>query len=507
MKLTHLLKGVTSTSASVPDVKIRSIHCRSSEVVPGGLFIAIKGFTADGHDYIDDAVSRGAVAIIAEKKVVVDVPVVVVENARQVLPLLTSRFFGHPAREMTVIGITGTNGKTTTTYIVESILKAAGFLTGVIGTINYRYNGVSHDADVTTPDALDLQRMLREMANHRVTHVVMEASSHALAQGRVDHCPMDIGVFTNLTQDHLDFHADMEDYFKAKEKLFTQVLGSGPKAEKACAVINADYSYGQRLLTALPVRAIAVGNQDICQLKPQKMTVTIDGIQGVFEAPDGNISIQSPLIGHHNLENLLCAAGVAIALGITPEIIAEGIRQLGLVTGRLEPVINRCGIGVFVDYAHTPDALKNSLTAVKRLTQKRLISVFGCGGDRDRAKRPLMGREALLQSDLTIITSDNPRSESPLEIINAIILGADAGGGIELKKEALGSWKPEKGVAHYVVEPDRRSAIGLAVSLAQKNDTVLIAGKGHETYQILNDRTIDFDDRTEARKALEARSC
>ena len=507
MKLAHLFNGITFTSDAVPDIEVRSIHCRSSEVTPGGVFIAIKGFAADGHDYIDDAVARGAVAVVAEKEVETDVPVVSVEDARQVLPLLASRFYGHPAREMTVIGVTGTNGKTTTTYIIESILKAAGLLTGVIGTINYRYNGVSHDADVTTPNALDLQRMLREMANHQVTHVVMEVSSHALAQGRVDYCPMDIGVFTNLTQDHLDFHTDMEEYFKAKEKLFTHVLGSGPKAEKACAVINADYSYGQRLLTALPVRAIAVGNQNICQLKPQKMTVTIDGIKGIFEGPSGDIPIESPLIGHHNLENLLCAAGVAIALGISSEIITEGIRGLAVVAGRLEPVENRCGIGVFVDYAHTPDALKNSLGAVKRLTQGRVISVFGCGGDRDRAKRPLMGKEALLQSDLAIITSDNPRSESPVEIINAIIPGADGAGGVELKKEALGPWKPKKGVTYYVVEPDRRSAIGLAVNTAQENDTVLIAGKGHETYQILNDRTIDFDDRTEAAKALGARSC
>jgi len=507
MKLTRLLKGVTLLSVQVPDVEVQSICCRSSKIRPGGLFIAIKGYSADGHDYVDDAVSRGACAVIAEKKMILDVPVIAVENTRRVLPLLASRFFGHPAREMTLIGITGTNGKTTTTYIVESILAAAGFMTGVIGTINYRYSGVTHDADVTTPDALDLQQMLREMANHQVTHVVMEASSHALAQGRVDHCPMDIGVFTNLTQDHLDFHDDMEDYFRAKEKLFTQVLGSGPKAENACAVINADYSYGQRLLTALPVRAIAVGNHDICQVRPQKMTVTIDGISGVFKGPSGDIPIQSPLIGHHNLENLLCASGVAIALGIPPDTIAEGISALDMVAGRLEPVGNRCGIGTFVDYAHTPDALKNSLRAVKKLTRGRLISVFGCGGDRDRAKRPQMGKEALLQSDLAIITSDNPRSENPLEIINAIIPGADAGGGIALKKEQLTSWRPEKGVANYVVEPDRRSAIGLAINLAQKNDTVLIAGKGHETYQILNDQTINFDDRTEAAAALEARSC
>lgn len=507
MKLTHLFNGITLTSDAVPDVEVRSIHCRSFEVTPGGVFIAIKGFAADGHDYIDDAVARGAVAVVAEKKIETTVPIITVESARQILPLLASRFYGHPAREMIVIGVTGTNGKTTTTYIIESILKAAGLLTGVIGTINYRYNGVSHKADVTTPDALDLQRILREMANHRVTHVVMEASSHALAQGRVDHCPMDIGVFTNLTQDHLDFHADMEEYFKAKEKLFTHVLGSGPKAEKAYAVINADYSYGQRLLTALPVRAIAVGNHNICQLKPQKMTVNIDGIKGIFKGPNGDIPIESPLIGHHNLENLLCAVGVAIALGISLETITEGIRGLAIVAGRLEPVENRCGIGVFVDYAHTPDALKNSLAAVKRLTQGRVVSVFGCGGDRDRAKRPLMGKEALLQSDLAIITSDNPRSESPLEIINAIIPGADGAGGVELKREQLSSWKPKKGVTYYVVEPDRRSAIGLAVRAAKKNDTVLIAGKGHETYQILNDRTIDFDDRTEAAKALEARSC
>ncbi len=506
MKFAQLLKGVLLASA-VSDIEIRSLHCRSTEVIPGGLFIAIKGYAADGHDFIADAVARGAVAVVAEKELKTDVPLVTVENARQLLPLLASRFYGHPAREMTLIGITGTNGKTTTTYIVESILKAAGFLTGVIGTINYRYNGVSHKADVTTPDALDLQRMLREMANHQVTHVVMEASSHALAQGRVDYCPMDIGVFTNLTQDHLDFHADMEDYFKAKEKLFTHVLGSGPKTQNAWAVVNADYSYGQRLLTALPVRAIAVGNQEICQVKPQKITVTIDGISGVFKGPSGDIPIQSPLIGYHNLENLLCAAGVAIALGVAPKVIAKGISNLDVVAGRLEPVENRCGIGVFVDYAHTPDALKNSLTAVKKLTRGRLISVFGCGGDRDRAKRPLMGKEALMQSDLAIITSDNPRSEPPMEIITAILPGADEAGGIELKKEALDSWAPQKGVGQYVVEPSRRTAIGLAVAVAQKDDTVLIAGKGHETYQILNDGTINFDDRTEATAALEARSC
>jgi len=507
MRLIQLLKGVLVESTDVPDIDIRSLHCRSTEVVPGGLFIAIKGYAADGHDFIEDAVVRGAVAVVAEKEIQMNVPVITVDNARRLLPLVASRFYGHPAREVTLIGITGTNGKTTTTYIVESILKTAGFVTGVIGTINYRYNGISHNADVTTPDALDLQRMLREMVNHQVTHVVMEASSHALVQGRVDHCPMDIGVFTNLTRDHLDFHADMEDYYRAKEKLFIHVLGSGPKASNACAVINADYSYGQRLLTALPVRAIAVGNQDICQVKPQKMKVTIDGISGVFKTAGGDIPIRSPLIGHHNLENLLCAVGAALALGISPETIANGISALQLVAGRLEPVENRCGIGVFVDYAHTPDALKNSLTAVRKLTRGRLISVFGCGGDRDRAKRPLMGKEALMQSDLAIITSDNPRSEPPMEIIKAIIPGADEAGGSELKKEDVASWKPKKGVADYIVEPDRRSAIGLAIAAAHSDDTVLIAGKGHETYQVLKEGVIDFDDRHEAAMALEVRSC
>jgi UDP-N-acetylmuramyl-tripeptide synthetase len=410
---------------------------------------------------------------------------------------------------MTVIGITGTNGKTTTSYLVEKIIAAAGFSVGVIGTINYRYGDQQVDAPVTTPESSDLQRMLRDMQKAGVTHVVMEVSSHALALNRLDGCEFDVGVFTNLSQDHLDFHKDMISYWDCKKTLFTEFLTTGPKRAKAVAVINQDDPRGVRLAKELNLPVITVGQGENSRVHPVDVTVGLKGIKGCIRLgtdTDGHDScemdIHSSLTGEYNLENILCAAGVGVALGITPDTIQRGIDATRAVPGRLEAVDNDAGIFVFVDYAHTPDALENALRNLKKTAAGRLICIAGCGGDRDRAKRPQMAGIAVRLSDLSIFTSDNPRSESPMAIIEDMLTGINNGYRAYTAAHLPGPLDP----SGYVVEPDRRQAIRLGINAARAGDTVLIAGKGHETYQIISGKRISFDDRLEAARVLSAKT-
>ncbi len=488
--------------------RIGSLHYRAQEVRPGGLFVAIPGLVADGHDFIGTAVEQGASAVVSQLPVPMAIghaapdtaPIFIqVENSRKALASISAAFYGNPAETLCIVGITGTNGKTTTAYLVESVLKQAGFQTGVIGTINYHYNGKSFKNPVTTPESLDLQRILSDMHNDGVTHVVMEASSHAIDLGRIDGCWMDVGVFTNLTRDHLDYHRDMETYWDVKRRLFMDHLSASPKRSHARAVVNCNDPKGRQLLDGLPVPAVTVGYGPDKMIWPVSHRNESGGLSGRISTPGGELTFDSALVGKHNLENILCTVGVGYALNIPLETIKNGLTALGSVPGRLEPIENKAGRLVYVDYAHTPDALKNVISALREVAAQKIICVFGCGGDRDKGKRPRMGEIAGTLCDLTVITSDNPRSETPGEIIDQIVAGVRRVCSKAFDPSDLANGFDEKG---YVVEPDRKKAIGLGIGASRPGDMVLIAGKGHETYQILGGRTLDFDDRKVARAAM-----
>jgi len=483
-----------------PDPEITSLHFNSREVQPGGLFVAIPGLKIDGHEYIDSAVIRGAAAVISQKPAALNVWNIQVENSRKALAALSSQFYGNPSEKLKIIGITGTNGKTTTAYIIEKILLQAGISAGVIGTLNCRYCGKAFDLSVTTPESLDLQRILSDMLADGVTHVVMEASSHAIFLNRIDACWMDIAVFTNLTQDHLDFHGNMADYWQSKKKLFTEHLPKGPKKDRAIAVINCNDPHGKRLFKELP-SALSVGFDDNCHLWPEIIRKDQTGMEGVISTPKGLFKFETPLIGQYNVENMLCAAGACLALGLPLNIIRSGIESVDFVPGRLQSIPNGVDRFVFVDFAHTPDALQNVLQTLRTLTTDRIICVFGCGGDRDREKRPLMGQIAAGLANICIITSDNPRSEDPMAIIADILSG--------VRKQGLQPYNSDNAIKSssdrgYVVEQDRSRAIDMAIRISRHRDMILIAGKGHETYQIIGNQTVPFDDRLIARNALES---
>lgn len=482
------------SGSSDPD--ILSVHYDSRSVQPGGLFVAVKGLASDGHRFIQDAVKRGAAAVVAEKGSSFDkpeIPLLLVNDSRKALALAGAEFYGQPSHKIHLIGLTGTNGKTSTTYLIESIFAKAGLPTGVIGTINYRYGGKVFPNPMTTPESLDLQRILFDMVESGVTHVVMEVSSHAIDLHRIMGLSFDTAVFTNLSQDHLDYHQTMDEYWTCKKRLFTEYLANTAPPKKPQAVINITDKEGVELVSLVSAPTLTTGT-DKADIRLEKARLDIRGIEGELVTPVGRAAVSSTGIGQHNLENSLCAAGAAVAAGISIENIAAGLSDFN-VPGRLERVPNAKGFHVFVDYAHTPDGLLNVLSTLRPLTEGRVITVFGCGGDRDNGKRPKMGGIAEQYSDLVIVTSDNPRTEDPAIIISHILEGLK---GNRLDPDTLTI--ESKG---YAMEADRRSAIVLAIKNARANDTVLIAGKGHETYQILNTGTIDFDDRIEAKKALE----
>jgi UDP-N-acetylmuramyl-tripeptide synthetase len=500
------------SKADRPDTDIGSIHYRAQEVEPNGLFVAMVGQKADGHEFIGQALARGAAAVVVQKQTAASFLVEAGETSAQSMPLiirvpdsrkaladLAACFFRQPTEQLTLIGITGTNGKTTVTYLIESILSAAGFRTGVIGTINYRYAGQTFPNPMTTPESLDLQRIMAEMLHSGVTHVAMEVSSHAMALSRIRNCRFDAAVFTNLSQDHLDFHGDMQSYWSCKKRLFTEYLMQGPKTDTAVAIVNCDDSRGEELARGLSLPVIRTGSSAPCEIKDETSRYGIMGTEGRVSTPQGSFDFKTPLVGIHNVANILSATGVAAALKIPLTAIKTGVESLLAIPGRLERIDNSGQRFVYVDYAHTPDALKNALSALKQIAPARIICVFGCGGDRDREKRPLMGEIVARLCDLAIVTSDNPRSENPSAIIDQILPGIEAAGGIQFSEQDLKTGPAQKG---YVVEPDRRHAIELAIMAACPQDVVLIAGKGHETYQILGPTTIHFDDREEARKAL-----
>ncbi|MCP4690736.1 MAG: UDP-N-acetylmuramoyl-L-alanyl-D-glutamate--2,6-diaminopimelate ligase [Desulfobacterales bacterium] len=508
MKLKRIIEAIDVTRVTGPpasrggagsDPDIASLHYQSGDVGPGGLFAAIPGLKADGHDFIPDALSRGARAVITEKPFEGDVAVIETPDARKAMALAAARFYGDPSGRLRLIGVTGTNGKTTVSYLVESILKRAGFRVGVIGTVDCRYGEKTTPNPVTTPESLDLQRILAEMVDAGVTHVVLEASSHALDLHRLEGCRFDVGVFTNLSQDHLDFHRSMDAYWESKKRLFTEFLSPGKGKEGATAVINRNDPRGAALFDALSIRKISAGRSGSDDVRIESPGLGPAGVSGRVRIPGGGFHLKSPLTGDYNVENILCAAGVGAALGIPAGRIQAGIESLARVPGRLERVDDPDGRLVFVDYAHTPDALENVLKTLNRTTPSRVICVFGCGGDRDREKRPRMGRIAGRFSNLAVITSDNPRSEPPMAIIEQIRQGVGNGAGRVYSTAELADGFRQDGC---VVEPDREKAIRLGIRAAREGDAVLIAGKGHEDYQILGDRTISFDDRRVAKAIL-----
>ncbi|MBL0716084.1 MAG: UDP-N-acetylmuramoyl-L-alanyl-D-glutamate--2,6-diaminopimelate ligase [Desulfosarcina sp.] len=481
-------------------LRVRSIHYRAQEVAPQGLFVAIPGLAADGHDFVDTALARGAVAVVAQKPLRIDVPVLRVTNSRIALARIAAAFYGHPSHDLTLVGITGTNGKTTVAYILESILHEAGLTTGVLGTVNHRCGQRVWPSANTTPESLDLQKLLAEMRAAGATHAVMEVASHGLELNRVDGCEFDLGVFTNLTQDHLDFHGDMADYWQCKKRLFTELLPGSPK--KAQAVINRDNACGLELADevapALPT--LTFGFEAANAIWPSVEQNDLTGSRGIIHTPAGDLPFASPMVGRHNIENLLAAVGAALALNLPQEAIQQGLAKASGAPGRLERVPDRHGRFVYVDYAHTPDALKNVLTALGEIKTRRMICLFGCGGDRDRKKRPLMGAIAGRLSDLVVVTSDNPRTEDPDKIIADILPGIEPiMTRINRPDELNEGWQ----TPGYVVLPDRRQAIALAIRSARPGDTVLIAGKGHETYQIIGRETVPFDDCKIAARTLE----
>ncbi len=424
---------------------------------PGSLFVAVRGFHSDGHQFISQAIQQGAAAIVAEKQeglpVPADIPLIIVDDSRRALALLADAFYGHPSRRLTLIGITGTNGKTTTTYLLKSIIEAAGHTAGLIGTIDYRVGDKVYPAPNTTPESLELQQLLSEMVGLGAEHCVMEVSSHALALGRTMGCEFAAAGFTNLTQDHLDFHEGMDAYFQAKLSLFT---GLSPEA---WAVINIDDARGVEIVKKTRARVITTGFSELANVRP--VGTIRHGINGLtFDAasPAGTIAVESSLVGRHNIYNILTAIGIGAALGISAVMIARGLRTMKAVPGRMEKVDEGQPYGVVVDYAHTEDAIVRLLEAVREITAKRIITVFGCGGDRDRTKRPKMGAAAINGSDIVIITSDNPRTEEPLGIIREIEQGL-AEGGIKMSgREAAQQGAPGK--KPYYVIPDRHDGRG-----------------------------------------------
>lgn len=477
------------------DPDISSIASNSRDVRPGGLFIAVKGLVADGHDYIEQAFENGAAAVIAQTNPKQLDHVFLVENTRLSMAAIAAEFYGHPSKEMTLVGITGTNGKTTTTWLLESIFNACHFSTGVIGTINIRYKGQVFNNDVTTPDSIDLQKTLHGMKEAGVTHVIMEVSSHGLDLNRVDFCHFDVGVFTNLTQDHLDYHRTIDEYFECKKRFFTEFIA--PKGEKTtAAVLNIDDPRGEALLNELSCKTLAVSTKKHTPVFARDVTDTIHGLSGILHLDQDAFRLTSALTGRFNLENILCAAGAAFALNIGTEQIKKGLEDCRSIPGRLEKIDTPLDRFVFVDYAHTPDALASILITLEQRAPKRVITVFGCGGNRDRSKRPVMGQIACKHSDIAIVTSDNPRKEAPDAIVQDIIAGLDAF--TRLTDQGLDAAPSTKG---YLVEVDRKKALKKAIFISKPGDIIVAAGKGHETYQITNTGTIHFDDKEELQTA------
>ncbi|MBW2617888.1 MAG: UDP-N-acetylmuramoyl-L-alanyl-D-glutamate--2,6-diaminopimelate ligase [Deltaproteobacteria bacterium] len=481
-------------------VEVSGLAYDSRTMEPGAVFFALKGSRTDGRLFIDQALSQGAAAIIVQDELgpspdMEGVALIRVADARQALAQAAHAFYHQPSQRLKLIGLTGTSGKTTTTYALESIFKAAGLNVGVVGTVNYRFGGRELAASVTTPQSSDLARLLALMAAEGVEAAMLEVSSHALDQSRVAGCRFEVVGFTNLSRDHLDYHSDMESYFQAKRRLFTEFESAGR------AAVNIDDPYGRRLKDELAEAALTYGLGSGAEVTAQKVNLNGTGIRAEIITPAGRIELASPLLGRFNLSNLLCAAALAFEAGIRPEAVASGLKGLKSVPGRMEEVGRPFGRRVIVDYCHKVEALEQALSEARNLTPGRLVTVLGCGGDRDRGKRPLMGRVAAQKSDVVIITSDNPRSEDPVEIMDQIASGLE-----DQPVRRFSSQETPPGSGLYTLLEDRRAAIRLAIETAGEKDTVIICGKGHENYQIVGHERLHLDDREEALAALQRKA-
>ena len=483
---TELFAGIDCTIIGNADDVAEGIAYRSDRVRPGDAFFCIVGFTADGHSFAQDAIDRGAKVLVVERKVYLadatDVTEVVVKDTRKAMAVAASNFYDHPSKDISLVGITGTNGKTTTTYLVEHIARVAGKRTGVIGTVGIRIGDVQEKSAHTTPESPDLQELFARMRDERCDTVAMEVSSHALDLERTWGTSFAVTAFSNLTQDHLDYHHTFEAYFETKARLFS-------KDYPARRVICIDDKWGKELLRRCSVAeddVVTTGFDASAQIHPVEVRYAPTHTAVTLDVRGSRYTFDYPLVGKFNVENVMCAFGIGLQLGFSAEAIVKALEEAPQIPGRLERVsaAHDGGVSVFVDYAHTPDALEKALASIMELTPGRTICVFGCGGDRDASKRPIMGRAALA-ADHAVVTSDNPRTEDPLAIIEDIVSGMGAG------------------LDRFDVEPDRRSAIALALEIAQPGDSVLIAGKGHEDYQLVGDKVLSFDDRVVAAEELE----
>ncbi|WP_127579632.1 UDP-N-acetylmuramoyl-L-alanyl-D-glutamate--2,6-diaminopimelate ligase [Paenibacillus koleovorans] len=471
------------------DSEINGIQTDSRKVQPGDLFLCIPGFVQDGHDFAAAAAERGAAALVAERELPVALPTLLVKDSRHAMAVLAAHFYGYPSETMKLIGVTGTNGKTTTCFILEQALADLGWRTGLMGTIAMKVGSEWTEAVRTTQEAHDLQRNLRRMADAGTDACLMEVSSHALVLGRVKGCTFRTAIFTNLTQDHLDFHGTMVNYAAAKGLFFSRLSNSyqADPAKRQYAVLNGDDPVSVQYRAASAVEVITYGLSEGCDVRATNIRFSSQGTEFRVASYAGEIDLKMKLIGKFNVYNALAAISSLLIEGVSLEAIQGSMGRVRVVPGRLELVDGAVGYSVVLDYAHTPDGLENALSTIAELAEKRIITVFGCGGDRDRGKRPQMGHIAARYSTYVIATSDNPRSEPPEAILQEIEPGL-LGGGLDRSR--------------YVLEPDRRKAIQKAIEMASPGDVVLIAGKGHETTQTIGSQTIHFDDRIEAQEAI-----
>ena len=497
MRLDELIAGSGArVVAGVADIEIAGLSYDSRRASPGDMFFSTARDASANRANIEQALQRGARAVVVkgwDGGARPAATIVECERPRAVMGVAASRFFDAPSRRLSLIGITGTSGKTTTTYLLRSIFEAAGMQCGIIGTIGIFAGGNKLYSGLTTPESIDFESALAAMAQSGVRAAAAEISSIGLDEGRVDTLNFRACVFTNLGRDHLDYHGTLENYFAAKRRLFIDLM---PRSQPpAVAIIRGDDPYGCRLLAELPGRKLSFGLAADLDVHPVTYTAGLDGIRATISAAGRRFDLELPMLGEINLLNILGASAVSVALGIETDAVVEGVRRCPGAPGRLEAAVGPPGVRVLVDYAHKPDALNAVLHALRALKPRRLLCVFGCGGDRDRGKRPLMGAIAARLSDLPILTSDNPRTEDPLRIIAEVEVGLTAEGLRPL----------DSGATHdhgYIVEPDRRAAIRLALSAAAAGDIVVIAGKGHEDYQLVGSRRLDFDDREVVREVV-----
>ncbi|KAF0820262.1 MULTISPECIES: UDP-N-acetylmuramoyl-L-alanyl-D-glutamate--2,6-diaminopimelate ligase [unclassified Cytobacillus] len=482
-KLLRFLQPYTTYKGE--DLEITAIVNDNRKVTPGSLFVCIEGYTVDGHDFAGSAAEKGAAAVVAQKELDLDIPVIVVKNTKRALAVLADAFYEQPSKQLHLIGITGTNGKTTTSHLIEKILADAGRKTGLIGTMYTKINDEIFEVKNTTPESLTLQSTFRKMADAGVDSAVMEVSSHALVEGRVHGCDFNIAVFTNLSQDHLDYHKTMDEYRRAKGLLFAQLGSAYNHVEPKYAILNSDDPASAEYETSTSAHVISYGIDQEADLRAINIQMTAAGTEFDLISPFGKYKVSLKMIGKFSIYNVLASIGAGIAAGIPISQIIKSAEEVKGVAGRFETVDAGQNFSVIVDYSHTPDSLKNALETVKQFARKRIFAIVGCGGDRDRSKRPLMAEIACQYSTDPIFTSDNPRSEDPVQILKDMEEG--------VKEES------------YKVFVDRKEAIHYAVKNADEGDVILIAGKGHETYQIVGSHVFDFDDRLVAKEAIEER--